>query len=647
MRTPEAREVLLEVYINGALHSAYGCFALDDKDVQLEFEIADAIYDLIGCSASQDVDVKLQVVTNDKVSISYCSPGEMRLQLEVNENDGSSVCDVNDLLLEMNGNDGISELKNPTLVIYAEDLREPEALVQVEKNRPTENTARRMFKKIKAFSQRIRAFPQRKTPKSVGQPEVDLLDPEESCVPDPRAPEPEPEMDLVNTEQFCIPEMDLVAPPETDLIAPPEPKLDMVDPKESYVSPKESTKVMKIKKVHGFVMTKKAEYVAVRNIKKISIAAWPEMDLSVPKPEPKWDLVDSVELYTPGLGVPEPEEDLVAPSEPKWDLVDAVELYSLGSNVPEPDPELERDLVNSVELYAPGPSVPEPNPEEDLDDPPEREWDVVDSVELYAPGSSFPEPEPEEDLVDSVELNVPGPSVPKPQPEWYLAALDDPSIPEPVSRLENYIPLNMFQLEDRLKKCTLLKERHVSNVWPRVFIGDEEIATDRDALKEMCITHILNAAAQKKDLKYYLGTFNDEDIVGSVNTRSRYYRGLHINYYGLPTADRCCSDISEYFMPAAKFIDKALDKRASKVLICCKQGVEHSATLFLAYLMICHDMMVEEAVDHVMKSRCIRPSRDVLKKLMLLNADLVQQRKLKLQGIKTGRNRKKWQLKKN
>ncbi len=61
--------------------------------------------------------------------------------------------------------------------------------------------------------------------------------------------------------------------------------------------------------------------------------------------------------------------------------------------------------------------------------------------------------------------------------------------------------------------------------------------------------------------------------------------------------------------------------------------------------MICHDMMVEEAIDHVIKSRRIRPSRDVLKKLMLLNADLVQQRKLKLQDIKTGRNSKKWQLK--
>ncbi len=197
-----------------------------------------------------------------------------------------------------------------------------------------------------------------------------------------------------------------------------------------YLLLSESSKAMKVKKVHGFVVTKKAEYVAVRNIKKISIAAWPEMDLSGPKPE----LVE-------------------VPSEPKW------------------------DLGNALELCSPGSSVPEPEPEQDLDDPPEREWDVVDSVELYAPGSSFPEPEPEEDLADSVELYVPGPSFPKLQPEWYLAA---PRIPEPepkveseLSRLENYVPLNVLQLEDRLKKCTALKQRHVTNVWPRVFIGDE------------------------------------------------------------------------------------------------------------------------------------------------------------------------------
>ncbi|KTG42814.1 hypothetical protein cypCar_00046713 [Cyprinus carpio] len=453
----------------------------------------------------------------------------MRVQLEVDASDYISVCEVKDLQLEMNRNDGISELKSPTLV--SEDLSDPAG----------------------------------------------------------------PSVEEANDQGGL----------------------------DAENSPTESTKAMKSKKVHGFVVTKRVEYATVRNIKKTStflqkdrpkpvgVSAWPEMDLNVPEPEPR--------------------EDLAAPHRLKWDLVDAVELYT------------------------PGPSVPE----EDLDEPPECEWDMVDSMELYAPGSSDPEPDSVEDLFDSLELYVPGPSVLEPQPEWDLATPEDlgapgPSILEPESKvlselssLENYVPLNIFQLEDRLKQCTLFKQRHVTNVWPRVFIGDEETATDRDMLQEMCITHILNAAAPKKDLNYFLGTSYVEDIVGTVNTGSRYYRGLHINYYSLPTMDRHCSDISKCFMPAAKFIDKALDKRASKVLICCKQGVDHSATLFLAYLMICHDMMVEDAIDHVIKSRRIRPSRDFLKKLMLLNADLVNKRKLKLEDIKAGRERKKWQLKKS
>uniref|UniRef100_A0A8C2AIR8 Dual specificity protein phosphatase n=1 Tax=Cyprinus carpio TaxID=7962 RepID=A0A8C2AIR8_CYPCA len=184
--------------------------------------------------------------------------------------------------------------------------------------------------------------------------------------------------------------------------------------------------------------------------------------------------------------------------------------------------------------------------------------------------------------------------------------------------LENHIPLNLFQLEDRLRECTLSKTP-VTEVWPGVFIGNEETARDRDKLKEMGITHILNAA---------------KDLLGTVNTGSRYYRGLHITYCGLPSSYRHCFDISKYFMPAAQFIDKALRNPMSKtkVLIHCTQGLSHSATLFLAYLMICHDMMVEEAFDRVIKVRRIRPCFGHLRKLVFLNADLVLQRKLKLQG---------------
>lgn len=197
----------------------------------------------------------------------------------------------------------------------------------------------------------------------------------------------------------------------------------------------------------------------------------------------------------------------------------------------------------------------------------------------------------------------------------------------------------------------------------------------------MGITHILNAAAPKKNLKFLLGMASENDLLGTVNTGSRYYRGMNITYCGLPSF-RHWTKISKYFLPAAKFIYKALRNPTSKswhthkhthsishllssvlqsvneffdrhsvflssgkVLIHCTQGLSQSATLFLAYLMICHDMMVEEAIDHAIKLRYIKPYFGHLKHLSFLSADLVLQRKLKLQGKKPDKKMQKWQIK--
>ncbi len=62
-----------------------------------------------------------------------------------------------------------------------------------------------------------------------------------------------------------------------------------------------------------------------------------------------------------------------------------------------------------------------------------------------------------------------------------------------------------------------------------------------------------------------------------------------------------------------------------KVLIHCCDGVSHSLTLFLAYLTIHHDTMVEESID------CIIKVWHFLQ-LMSLNAELVEQQKQQLQG---------------
>ncbi|KAL0194261.1 hypothetical protein M9458_012557, partial [Cirrhinus mrigala] len=416
---------------------------------------------------------------------------------------------------------------------------------------------------------------------SSSENEWDLDDSEEPCSPGPNNLEPHPKEDLkgLPKRDWGVVEWDLVSKPcihepEMNLVASPEHKLS---PKPKNDGPKP-----------------------------VRVPAWPETHLNIP------DFKKS-------------------PDKRKWDLVDSVKPYPPIPSVPKPD------LHDSVEWWVPGPSVPKLYPEEDLDDPPEREWGVVDSVELYrTPWRNIRDSESEEESVDSEVSYVPGPSDSEPRPEWDLAAPEEPFAPSPgvsdpvtaeLLRLENYIPQNVFQLENRLKRCTLRRPRHVSRVWPRIYIGDEELAKDRDELSDMCITHILNAAAPKKGLKYFLGkTF--------VNTGSKFYRGMGINYCGMPTTDRHCSDISKYFREAAKFIRRALKKRANQVLICCKHGDNHSASLVLAYLMIYHDMTLEEAIDHVITFRRIRPSRDFLEKLMLLNVELVEQRKLKLQDLK-------------
>jgi len=69
---------------------------------------------------------------------------------------------------------------------------------------------------------------------------------------------------------------------------------------------------------------------------------------------------------------------------------------------------------------------------------------------------------------------------------------------------------------------------------------------------------------------------------------------------------------------------------SDKVLVHCFSGISHSVTLFLAYLMIHHDMMVEDAIVHVLDLRWIRPNNGFLMQLTILNSHLVQQRKLQL-----------------
>uniref|UniRef100_A0A671K1X5 Tyrosine-protein phosphatase domain-containing protein n=1 Tax=Sinocyclocheilus anshuiensis TaxID=1608454 RepID=A0A671K1X5_9TELE len=196
---------------------------------------------------------------------------------------------------------------------------------------------------------------------------------------------------------------------------------------------------------------------------------------------------------------------------------------------------------------------------------------------------------------------------------------------------------NMFQLKQCLEKCAL-DWTPVTEVWPNVFIGNEETAMDRARLKEMGITHILNTVAVKKKRRVLLGIPRKDDLLGKANIGVKYYKGMNISYYGVPVTDDHLFDISKYFYQAAKFIHKALSNTESKSVgallrwcqkifhSCCGISDDH------------HDMMVEDAMDHVIKVRRIRPNMGFLKQLIILNSKLLNQRKLQFNNRQTDKN---------
>ncbi|KAK2885299.1 hypothetical protein Q8A67_016136 [Cirrhinus molitorella] len=230
------------------------------------------------------------------------------------------------------------------------------------------------------------------------------------------------------------------------------------------------------------------------------------------------------------------------------------------------------------------------------------------------------------------------PALPEPPCKPEASVLEqEPQVTE-LSVLESCIPQNISQMKNCLEECTL-SETPVTEVWPNVFLGNEEIARGRTKLREMGITHILNAAAVKKKLRVLMGMLKEKDLKAKINTGAKYYKGMNIKYCGLPTTHKDGVKMGMYFSPAAKFINKALRNPENKVLIHCCDGVSHSPTLLLAYLMIHHDMNVEEAIDHVTKVRHIKPSVSFLAQLMSLNAKLVEQRKQQLQDNKAAKCR--------
>lgn len=175
----------------------------------------------------------------------------------------------------------------------------------------------------------------------------------------------------------------------------------------------------------------------------------------------------------------------------------------------------------------------------------------------------------------------------------------------------DYITPGTLDLEQMFWTGTLAQYAHVNEVWPRIYIGDEKTALERPGLRDLGITHVLNAAE---------GKWNN------VLTGADYYKDMDIQYFGVEADDKPTFNISQYFCPAADLIHKALSHPENNVLVHCVMGRSRSASLVLAYLMMKCSLSVVDAIDHVRQRRCILPNHGFLKQLRALDITLQEER---------------------
>ncbi|KAG5831527.1 hypothetical protein ANANG_G00304630 [Anguilla anguilla] len=120
----------------------------------------------------------------------------------------------------------------------------------------------------------------------------------------------------------------------------------------------------------------------------------------------------------------------------------------------------------------------------------------------------------------------------------------------------------------------------VNQVWPDLYLGDETTARDKATLSQLGITHVVNAAAGPR----------------RINTGPQFYADVPVEYRGVEAADHPSFDLRPFFHPTAEFIQTALAQKG-KVFVHCAMGVSRSATLVLAFLMICENLTLVEAIN--------------------------------------------------
>lgn len=126
-----------------------------------------------------------------------------------------------------------------------------------------------------------------------------------------------------------------------------------------------------------------------------------------------------------------------------------------------------------------------------------------------------------------------------------------------------------------------------------LYLGSHENATNRQQLKDLGITHILNMASELENA--YPNDFK---------------------YFSCKLDDISSQDLKVHLQAALNFIDEA-KVTGSKVLVHCAMGISRSSSVVIAYIMRERGVTFEQAKEFVKSLRsCVQPNPGFSKQLL-------------------------------
>ncbi|XP_035661240.1 dual specificity protein phosphatase 4-like isoform X6 [Branchiostoma floridae] len=149
-----------------------------------------------------------------------------------------------------------------------------------------------------------------------------------------------------------------------------------------------------------------------------------------------------------------------------------------------------------------------------------------------------------------------------------------------------------------------------NEVFPNIYIGDQDSSENCSRLRSLGIRHVLNAA------------------YGSWCRRTvQEYKDTGIRFLGIEADDCESYQMHPYFHKAADFIETGCTQ--GKVLVHCAVGFSRSPTLVVAYLMLYHRMSAQEALRTIRAKRMIGPNRGFLRQLADFNNKLLAEGRIR------------------